>query len=74
MTSQKRSISFEEFVLTEAEHRAAATGGNLSAFVNGAVERELRVMRGLELLADDEAQFGPVPAEVRSEIAAQWPG
>ncbi len=73
MASQKRSISFDESVLAEAEQRAAATGGNLSAFVNAAVVRELRVAHGLELLAEDEEQFGPVPDDVRTEIAAQWP-
>ncbi len=73
MASQKRSISFDESVLADAEQRAAATGGNLSAFVNAAVVRELRVAHGLELLAEDEEQFGPVPDDVRTEIAAQWP-
>lgn len=73
MASQKRSISFDESVLSEAERRAAATGGNLSAFVNAAVLRELRVVRGLELLAEDDATFGPVPGDVRSEVVAQWP-
>jgi len=73
MASQKRSISFEESVLAEAERRAAATGGNLSAFVNAAVLRELRVARGLDLLADDDATLGAVPEAVHSEIAAQWP-
>jgi hypothetical protein len=55
MASQKRSISFDESVLNEAERRLAESGGGLSAFVNGAVLRELRVARGLELLAKDDA-------------------
>lgn len=74
VASQKRSISFDESVLAEAERQAAASGGNLSAFVNAAVLRELRVARGLALLAEDDEQFGPVPADVRAEIAATWPG
>jgi hypothetical protein len=62
-------------VLAEAERQAAAFGGNLSAFVNAAVVRELRIARGLELLAeDDDEQFCPVREEVRAEIAAAWPG
>jgi hypothetical protein len=73
VASQKRSISFDESVLAEAERQAAATGGNLSAFVNAAVLRELRIARGLKLLAEDEEQFGPVPDDVRAEIAATWP-
>ena len=73
MASQKRSISFDETVLAEAEQRAAVTGGNLSAFVNAAVLRELQIARGLELLAEDDEQLGPVSDDVRAEIAAQWP-
>jgi hypothetical protein len=73
MASQKRSISFDESVLAEAERQAAATSGNLSAFVDAAVLRELPIARGLQFLAEDEAQFGPVPDDVRAEIAATWP-
>lgn len=73
MASQKRSISFDESVLHEAEQRLAESGGSLSAFVNAAVLRELRVSRGLDLLAEDDKQFGSVPAEVKSQIAAEWP-
>jgi hypothetical protein len=49
--------------LSEAEQRLAGSGGSLSAFVNAAVLRELRVARGLDLLTDDDAQFGAAPAE-----------
>jgi hypothetical protein len=73
MASQKRSISFDDSVLAEAERYASAHGGNLSAFVNAAVLRELRVARGVELLAADEAELGPVPEPVRAEVAAEWP-
>jgi hypothetical protein len=73
VASQKRSISFDESVLHEAEQRLAGSGGNLSAFVNAAVLRELRVERGLDLLAEDDAQLGKIPARVRAEVAAEWP-
>jgi hypothetical protein len=73
MASQKRSISFDESVLSEAEQRLAGSGGSLSAFVNAAVLRELRVARGLELLTEDNADFGEVSAGVRTQIAAEWP-
>jgi hypothetical protein len=73
MASQKRSISFDESVLSEAEQRLAGSGGSLSAFVNAAVLRELRVARGLELLAEDNADFGEVAADVRTQVAAEWP-
>jgi hypothetical protein len=73
VASQKRSISFEESVLHEAEQRLAESGGSLSAFVNAAVLHELQVTRGRELLAEDEAQFGAVPIDVRAQVAAEWP-
>lgn len=73
MASQKRSISFDESVLNEAEKRLAGSGGSLSAFVNAAVLRELRVARGLELLAEDNADFGEVSADLRTQVAAEWP-
>jgi hypothetical protein len=73
MASQKRSISFDESVLHEAEQRLSGSGGSLSAFVNAAVLHELQVTRGRELLAEDEAQFGPVPADVRAQVPVEWP-
>ncbi len=73
MASQKRSISFDESVLHEAEQRLSQSGGNLSAFVNAAVLHELQVTRGRELLAEDEARLGAVPTEVRAQVAAEWP-
>jgi hypothetical protein len=73
MASQKRSISFDESVLHEAEERLTESGGNLSAFVNAAVLRELRVSRGVDLLAEDDKQVGAVPSEVSAQIAVEWP-
>jgi Arc/MetJ family transcription regulator len=73
VATQKRSISFDEAVLAEAERLAGLRGGNLSALVNAALERELRVTRGHELLAADEAELGSVPDSVRAQIADEWP-
>lgn len=73
MASQKRSISFDESVLHEAEQRLSKSGGNLSAFVNAAVLHELQIARGHELLAEDDAQLGAVSADVRAQVAAEWP-
>jgi len=73
MASQKRSISFDEAVLGEAEQRLARSGGSLSAFVNAAVLHELQVTRGRELLAADEAELGAIPESVKKQIAAEWP-
>lgn len=73
MASQKRSISFDESVLHAAEQRLSKSGGSLSAFVNAAVFHELQVTRGRELLAEDDAQLGAAPAEVRAKVASEWP-
>jgi hypothetical protein len=73
MASQKRSISFDESVLSEAEQRLARSGGSLSAFVNTAVLHELQVTRGRELLAADKADLGAISGNVKKQIAAEWP-
>jgi hypothetical protein len=73
MATQKRSISFDESVLREAEVRLAKAGGSLSAFVNAALLHELQVARGRELLAEDDAEFGAVSAEVETQVLAEWP-
>jgi hypothetical protein len=74
MATQKRSISFDESVLREAELRIAESGGNLSAFVNSALLHELQVARGRELLAADDAELGAVPVEVKTQVLAEWRG
>ncbi|HEY1688797.1 MAG TPA: hypothetical protein VGF95_08015 [Solirubrobacteraceae bacterium] len=73
MATQKRSISFDESVLREAERRVARSSGNLSAFVNAAVLHELQVTRGRELLAKDDAELGAISPEVTAQVLAEWP-
>jgi hypothetical protein len=73
MASQKRSISFDESVLHEAERRLADSGGSLSAFVHAAVLHKLQVTHGRELLAEDEAEFGATSGKAKTEIAVEWP-
>jgi hypothetical protein len=73
VSSQKRSISFDEAVLHEAEERLAQSGGSLSGFVNAAVLHELQITRGANLLAEDETELGAIPASLKAQIAAEWP-
>lgn len=73
VATQKRSISFDESVLHEAEQRLAASGGSLSAFVNAALLHELQLARGRELLAKDEARLGAVSGQVAARVLAEWP-
>jgi hypothetical protein len=73
MATQKRSISFDESVLREAELRLAESGGSLSAFVNAALLHELQLARGRELLVEDDAELGAVSPEVATQVLAEWP-
>jgi len=72
MAVRKRSISFDESVLAEAERLSAERGGNLSAFVNAAVEHQMKIEAGLKLMEEDDKQFGPVSEEVIAEIDRLW--
>jgi hypothetical protein len=73
MAVQKRSISFDESVLAEAERLSRERGGNLSAFVNEAVEKQLKVALGRKLIEEDIKRFGPIPESVVRRIEAEWP-
>lgn len=73
MAVQKRSISFDESVLAEAERLSQERGGNLSAFVNEAVEKQLKVAFGRKLIEEDIERFGPIPESVVRRIEAEWP-
>jgi metal-responsive CopG/Arc/MetJ family transcriptional regulator len=73
MAVQKRSISFDENVLAEAERLSQERGGNLSAFVNEAVEQRLKIALGRKLMEEDEKRWGPIPEEAIAEIEALWP-
>jgi hypothetical protein len=66
----KKSVAFEESVGREALARAGERG--FSRFVNDAVAQRLQALRIAELLADLEAEHGPVPAEVAAAVEAEW--
>jgi hypothetical protein len=73
VSAAKRSISFDPDVLNaatrEAQHR---WDGNLSALVNEALRRQLKV-HGLRRLLDDwDEKFGPVPDDVQAEVDREW--
>jgi Arc/MetJ family transcription regulator len=55
----KISLSMDEGVLAEARARAGRRG--LSSYVNDALRRQLQRDRLAELLAEMEAESGPVP-------------
>jgi hypothetical protein len=68
---RKVSVSMPE-ELAEAV-RARAGAGGFSRYVSHAVEREIRHDRLGELLDELEAEYGPVPPEVREQTRRMWP-
>lgn len=70
MAVVKKSVAFDENVAREA--MALAGEGNFSAFVNGVVAQRLQRARIKRMLDEMEAEFGPIPEEVRAEARRQW--
>lgn len=68
---RKVSVSMPE-ELAEAV-RARAGAGGFSRYVSEAVEREIRHEGLGELLDELEAEYGPVPPEVREQTRRMWP-
>ena len=66
----KVSLSIEADVLAEA--RARAGRRELSSYVNHALRRQLQRDRLTELLAELDADFGPVSDHVMEEARELW--
>lgn len=66
----KVSLSIDEDVLVEA--RARAGRRELSSYVNDALRRQLQRDRLAELLAEMNAESGPVPDEVMEQARQPW--
>ncbi len=72
VTVSKVSLSIDEDVLAEA--RARAGRRELSSYVNEALRRQLQRDRLAELLAEMEAESGPIPDAVMEEARRLWRG
>ncbi|MBW3643353.1 MAG: type II toxin-antitoxin system VapB family antitoxin [Actinobacteria bacterium] len=72
MAVSKVSLSIDEDVLAEA--RARSGRRELSSYVNEALRRQLQRDRLAELLAEMDAESGPVPDEVMEEARRLWRG
>ncbi len=68
----KVSVSLDEDVLAEARDRAGRR--ELSSYVNEAVRRQLQHDRLADLLAEMEAESGPIPDDVLAEPRQVWRG
>jgi Arc/MetJ family transcription regulator len=72
MVVSKVSLSLDEEVLAEARQRAGRR--ELSSYVNDAVRRRLQHDRLGDLLAEMEAESGPVPEALLVEARQAWRG
>lgn len=68
MTTVKRAVTIDEDLEREARSLA---GGNFSAFVADAVARHVRLTKLDQLVRADEAERGPIPADVQAEVDAE---
>jgi hypothetical protein len=68
----KVSLSIEEDVLREARERAGRR--ELSSYVSESLRRQLQHDRLGELLAQLDAESGPVPDELLEEARQLWRG
>ena len=68
---RKVSVSMPE-ELAEAVRTRAGAGG-FSRYVSEAVEREIRHDLLGELIEELEAEYGPVPPDVREQTRREWP-
>ena len=68
----KVSLSIDEDVLAEARDRVGRR--ELSAYVSDALRRQLQHDRLGELLAEMEAESGPIPADLLEEARSLWRG
>ena len=68
---RKVSVSMPE-ELAEAV-RARTGSGGFSRYVTDAVEERVRLESLDELLAELDAEYGPVPEEIRQQTRRMWP-
>jgi Arc/MetJ-type ribon-helix-helix transcriptional regulator len=68
---RKVSVSMPE-ELAEAV-RARTGAGGFSAYVTDAVQEQIRLDLLDELSAELEAEFGPIPEEIREQTRRTWP-
>ncbi len=72
MAASKVSLSIEEDVLVEARERAGRR--ELSSYVTAALRRQLQHDRLGDLLAEMEAESGPIPEDLMQEARQLWRG
>lgn len=69
--ARKVSVSMPE-ELAEAVRTRTGAGG-FSRYVTDAVQEQIRLDKLDELSAELEAEFGPIPEEIRQQTRRMWP-
>jgi Arc/MetJ family transcription regulator len=72
MAVSKVSLSIDDDVLSEARERVGRR--ELSSYVTNALRRQLQHDRLGELLAEMEAESGPIPEDLMEEARQLWRG
>lgn len=70
MTMVRKTVTLPEEIAAEVE---ALADGNFSAYVAEVLKRQVRLARARELVAELEAEHGPVPEEMQRRVDEQWP-
>lgn len=68
---RKVSVSMPEDLADAVRARTGA--GGFSRYITEVVEREIRRERLGELLDELEAEYGPIPPEIRQQTRRMWP-
>jgi len=68
---RKVSVSMPEELAAAVRSRTGA--GGFSRYVSEAVEREVRHDLLGDLIDELEAEYGPVPPEIREQTRREWP-
>ena len=71
MATEKVSLTLEEELVAEAREAVGVRG--LSGYVNRALRHELQRDRIAGLLAELEAETGPIEPELMEKVRRAWP-
>lgn len=71
MPTEKVSLTLEQDLLSQARDVVGTRG--LSAYVNRALRHQLQRDRLTHHLADLDAEFGPIDADLIDEVRRAWP-
>jgi len=70
MGTEKVSLTLDERALREARSRVGRRG--LSSYVDDALRQRLQRDRLIALLAELEAEHGPIPDDIQEQVDREW--